>query len=49
VILSANGLAVRDTKELITAVNCYPCGETVALCVWRDGAELVVQIVLDEG
>ncbi len=49
VILAVNGLIVRDTKELITALNCYPCGEIVSISVWRDGAEQTVQIVLDEG
>lgn len=49
VILAVNGLSVRDTKELITAVNCYPCGTTVSIRVWRDGVEQTVQIVLDEG
>ena len=49
VILAVNGYLVRDTKELITLVNCYPCGQSVSLRVWRGGAEVTVQIILDEG
>lgn len=49
VILAVNGLSVRDTHELITAVNCYPCGEIVSVSVWRNGAVVTVQILLDEG
>lgn len=49
VILAVNGYLVRDTKELITLVNCYPCGQSVSLRVWRGGAEVTVQVILDEG
>ncbi len=49
VILAVNGLAVRDTRDLITAVNCYPCGTTVSIRIWRGNAELTVPIVLGEG
>lgn len=48
VILAVNGYIVRDTKELITLVNCYPCGQSVSLRVWRNGAETMVQVILDE-
>jgi serine protease Do len=48
VILAANGYFVRDTKELITLVNCYPCGQSVSLLVLRGGAEITVQVILDE-
>lgn len=48
VILAVNGLIVRDTKELITAVNCYPCYEIVSVRIWRNGAEQTVQIMLEE-
>ena len=49
VILAVNGFAVRDTRELITAVNCYPCGTTVSLRIWRNGTEMTVQVILGEG
>lgn len=49
IILALNGLCVRDVKELITAVNCYPCGTTVSVLVWRGGEEITVQIILGEG
>ena len=48
VILAVNGYFVRDTKELITLVNCYPCGQSVSLLMLRGGAEITVQVILDE-
>ena len=48
VILAVNNFTVRDTRELITVVNCYPCGTSVSVRVWRDGTELTVTVVLDE-
>ena len=48
VIYALNGLTVRNTEELIDAVNCYPCGEIVKVYVWRNGEQVVVDICLAE-
>jgi len=48
VILAVNGFVVQDMQELLTIVNCYPCGTTVSVRVLRGDAETTVQLVLDE-
>ncbi|MEM9716722.1 MAG: Do family serine endopeptidase [Pseudomonadota bacterium] len=46
VIVTFNGEAVEDTRELIREVGNAPVGETVPVTVLRDGSELEIAVTL---
>lgn len=48
VILSVNNFVVRDTADLIKTVNRFPVASTVSVKVWRDNAEITVNVILSE-
>lgn len=46
IIMRVNGLIVRGTSDMVSAVNRYGEGESVTLTVYRDGKTLEIPIML---
>ena len=44
--MRVNGLIVRGTSDMVSAVNRYGEGERVTLTVYRDGKTLEIPIML---
>lgn len=48
VITSVDGTLVADIRETVRTIGKQPIGQQVAITIWRDGAEQVLQVTLTE-